>query len=58
MIGKSLALQAVARSVRHDKRRVPPHTLCVPLRALELGYYCFALRALSLRDGVPPFGRL
>ena len=25
--------------------------LCVPLRALEWGYDCFALRAMSLRDG-------
>ena len=26
---------------------------CVPLRALAWGYRCFALRAMSLRDGIP-----
>ena len=31
----------------------PP--LCVPLRALEWGYDCFALRAMSLRDGIPSY---
>jgi len=38
------------------ERHLPP--LCVPLRALERDYDCFALRAMSLRDDVSPFGRV
>ena len=52
----SYALRAVARSARHERgRHLTP--LCVPLRALEWGYDCFALRAMSLRDDVSPFGQ-
>ena len=38
-------------SARYERGASSP--LCVPLRALEWGYDCFALRAMSLRDGIP-----
>ena len=49
-------LFSVARSARYERgRHLPP--LCVPLRALWWGYDCFALRAMSLRDGIQlPYG--
>ena len=37
-------------SARYERGASSP--LCVPLRALEWGYDCFALRAMSLRDGI------
>ena len=43
------------RALYHG-RHLPP--LCVPLRALGWGYDCFALRAMSLRDDVAPYGRV
>ena len=53
----SYALWAVARSARYERgRHLAP--LCMPLRALGWGYDCFALRAMSLRDDVAPFGQM
>ena len=48
----NIAFQAsyALRAVRTSRAMIEEHliALCVPLRALEWGYDCFALRALSL----------